>query len=123
MSLSPSKRKLDDDNEEDRGKGGMDGLQFELDGESSTVVGISSRFTMDVQRWRETMPSLVMYPHLTQLDLYKNRYITSLDPSVTTLTQLKILKLVQCAKLRELPANIGSLTRLEVVRCLARTFC
>lgn len=113
MSLSPCKRKRDDDDDDD--EGGIVGIQLEREGQ--VVVGISSRCTSDAQRWRETMPSLAEYPNLAQLDLYKNRYITSLDASVTTLTQLKVLKLCQCAKLRELPAKIGSLTRLEVVRC------
>ena len=108
MSLSPSKRKLEDDSGE-----GIQGVQLEFQGES--VVVISSRETRDVQRWRENMPSLTRFPHLTEVDLHKNRYITSLDPSVTTLTQLKVLGLSQCSRLRELPATIGSLPNLQVV--------
>lgn len=108
MSLSPSKRKLEDINDE-----GFEGVQLEFQGES--VVVVSSRETRDMQRWRQNMPSLAKFPHLTELDLHKNRYITSLDPSVTTLAQLKILRLSQCSRLRELPASIGSLTNLQVV--------
>ena len=113
MSLSPSKRKLESHDDEQL-REGIDGVKVEFrQGESFRVM--SSRETRDVERWRGSMPSLSDYPGLTELDLHKNRYLVTLDPSVTTLTQLKILKLSQCSQLRELPDTIGSLTNLEEV--------
>ena len=92
----------------------FNGLLFQHDGDF--VVAISSKQTRDSERWRINMPSLASFPHLTILDLHKNRYITSLDSSVADLSQLKILKLSQCSRLRHLPEDIGSaLVNLEEV--------
>ena len=96
--------------------GNVEGVQLEYDGE--TVVAITSKDTRDAERWRETMPSLSGFPGLTELDLHKNRYITTLDPSITSLSHLKVLKLSQCSRLGELPSSIGDLKSLQVVRVL-----
>ena len=108
--MSPRKRKIDEDGE------GLDGVQLEYKGNS--VTAISSKETRDCDRWKGTSPDLSKFPNLAVLDLYKNRYIASLHPSVATLTHLKILRLSHCSRLRELPSDIGGLTNLEEVRRL-----
>lgn len=106
-SSSARKRKHDED------MAGFEDVHLEHEGKA--VVAISTEDTRDSQRWQSSMPSLSSFPHLTHLDLHKNRYITELDSSVTTLVHLKLLKLSQCSKLGRLPDKIGDLKNLEVV--------
>lgn len=116
-SLSSRKRRLDGLEKE------FEGAEYEQD-DSDEVVTISTRNTPDYNRWRGTTPSFSQYPLLTRLDLHKNRYITALDPSVATMTHLKVLNLSQCSQLQKLPEGIGALVNLETVNfvlCLCST--
>eukprot|EP00977_Amphora_coffeiformis_P003746 scaffold742_cov165-Amphora_coffeaeformis.AAC.22 len=106
MSAPTRKRKIGDD--------AFSGVQFEYEGES-IILAISSKNTPDTQRWRGTMPSVAAFPDLRTLDLHKNRYITFLHSSLTTLNQLTILDLTQCSRLQALPEDIGALSSLEVL--------
>jgi len=108
-----------------------------------TFVGLSSRYCCDVDRWRDedetiattttttssgdagtAMPSLKDYPYLRTLDLYNQRYITLLNESLTTIpslaAHLETLSLNRCSRLAALPASIGRLRNLKVVRVV---FC
>ena len=79
-----------------------------------TVISISAKGVQDEDRW-ETMPSLVPFPRLEKLELDKSRYITSLGNDLTSLDQLKQLKLTRCARLKRLPDSIGMLKQLQEV--------
>ena len=107
--MNPLKRKIDESVDE-----AIEGVQLEY--KDGVVVGLSTKDTLDSQRWRASMPSLAGLPALTRIDLHKNRYILQIDDSITKLSLLKTIKLSQCSRLQELPTEIGALTQLEVVR-------
>lgn len=106
--MSSRKRKVGADGED------IEGVQLFYEGESA--VTLSAKETRDTERWRDGMPSVARFTDLTTLDLHKNRYITQLHPSVTTLKHLKILDLTQCSRLVSLPDDLDSLSNLQVVR-------
>ena len=81
---------------------------------SGEVVRVSSRKCKDVERWKDMPPMPEDYQAtLMTLDLSKNRYLTSLHPSICLLTNLQELILCQCEQLQELPQEIGQLKNLE----------
>ena len=110
------KRKVSD-REEVVEEGDLRGVVLEVEPSTNIVISLSSRATSDANRW-ETMPSLEPYPSLQKLDLYKNRYITVLDDSVTQLQNLRSISLVGCKRLKALPSSIGQLQSLEEVRTM-----
>jgi hypothetical protein len=77
---------------------------------------LTSEFARDVDRWKNTtMPCLAQFSQLSSLrvlDLYKNRYITHLHPSICDLVQLQVLSLKRCEQLTTLPDAIGNLKQL-----------
>ncbi len=78
---------------------------------SDTIL--TSENTRDVDRWKE-MPSLIEYSNtLRELNLFKNRYIRELHPSVCELVNLVSLSLVRCERLQTLPDDIGKLKNLK----------
>lgn len=91
----------------------LQGATLFKDPSSSAVVSLSTRDCLDSDRWH-TMPSLDAFATIQTLDLYKNRYITSIEP-IMALSQLKSLSLTRCSALRTLPEEIGKLQHLEVV--------
>jgi Leucine-rich repeat (LRR) protein len=84
---------------------------------------LTSEYTPDADRWI-FMPSLLQQPSLSHvsvssslrvLDLYKNRYLKELHPSVCDLSSLEVLSLRRCENLVGLPENIGNLKRLQTL--------
>lgn len=82
---------------------------------AARIIVLDGRTCPDVDRWEE-MPSLEGYPDLETLDLYKSRYITKVHESITSLQNLRHLSLTRCSRLLEIPASIGRLQNLQVVR-------
>jgi hypothetical protein len=81
----------------------------------SSSQTLTSEHTRDHDRWY-IMPSLATFSHsLRVLDLYKNRNLRELHPSVCDLVQLEVLSLKRCESLQSLPANIGNLKRLHTL--------
>jgi Leucine-rich repeat (LRR) protein len=80
---------------------------------------LTSEYALDVDRWQnDTMPCLAQFSHLSSLqvlDLYKNRYITHLHPSVCDLVHLQVLSLKRCEQLTTLPDAIGNLKQLHTL--------
>lgn len=88
------------------------------DDDGSGAVSLSSRSCQDIYRWEE-MPALENYPGLKKIELYKQRYITTVHESLTNLTELECLALVRCSSLLSVPAQIGRLQKLvEVSRLM-----
>jgi hypothetical protein len=87
------------------------------DGESRTVT-LSTRSCLDLDRWK-VMPSLSGFKSLQRVDLYKSRYIESVDDeSLLGLIDLRQLYMTRCSRLHSIPVNIGRLTALlEVRKC------
>ena len=115
------KRKISD-REEVVEEGQWKGAILTLDPSGGTIVGISTRSALDVDRW-ESMPSLADFSSLQRLDLYKNRYIETVDETVVELKELLELSATRCSKLKSLPQSIGRLASLQVVRmCTDKVF-
>ena len=80
---------------------------------------LSTHDTLDEDRWtpnNNPMPSMAEYAStLREMDLFKNRYIKELHPSICDLTNLQSLSLVRCEKLQRLPDEIGKLTNLKTL--------
>jgi Leucine-rich repeat (LRR) protein len=88
---------------------------------SSDSTKLSTANTQDVDRWTpgSPMPSLTEFSNtLIELDLYKNRYIQELHPSICDLKNLQALSLVRCEQLQTLPDNIGNLTNLHTLNLM-----
>ena len=86
---------------------------------NDAIVSISTSTMPDRLRWQlESLPSFASFrTHLHTLDLYKNRYITSLEPAaLSQLQHLTTLRLTRCGQLKSLPDSIGQLSQLQVVR-------
>lgn len=86
---------------------------------NNAIVSISTSTMPDHLRWQlESLPSFASFrTHLHTLDLYKNRYITSLEPAaLSQLQHLTTLRLTRCGQLKRLPDSIGQLSQLQVVR-------
>jgi Leucine-rich repeat (LRR) protein len=78
---------------------------------------LTSEETLDGDRWIIEMPSLSDFSssEIKELNLYKNRYITKLHPSICDLASLQILSLQRCERLIELPTNIGNVHNLQIL--------
>jgi Leucine-rich repeat (LRR) protein len=99
--------------------GNLKGINVLVDEKSSDVVALSTRFSKDVDRWNNDMPSLREYDALQILDLHNSRYLVKLDESVMSLMNLRSLVLTNCQSLRTLPDSLGKLSNLQEVslRC------
>jgi hypothetical protein len=84
---------------------------------SKPILSICTRSCLDMDRWQEDaqMPSLEKFTQLQHLELDKDRYLTRLHESVTTLKDLQTLVLTRCSRLQSLPLSIGQLGKLQVV--------
>lgn len=96
-------------------EGSMRGANILVDEETNEVVQLSTKDCADQDRWTE-MPSVEAYPALQVLDLHNSRYIPELHESIAGLGRLKKLILTRCVSLERLPANLGRLENLQVVR-------
>jgi hypothetical protein len=96
-------------------EGEFKGLLVKQDANSLSIIALNSQFCCDADRW-ELMPSVEPFPDLVKLDLHKSRYIKVVHASVAELPKLQHLGLTQCTRLQELPATIGRLHNLQVVR-------
>jgi len=91
------------------------------DDSTTIVVAFSTRSCLDVDRWNKVMPSLAAvagFSSLQRLDLYKSRYLESLDESIFDLVDLRVLHITRCSSLKAIPDSIGKLSALQEVRYL-----
>jgi Leucine-rich repeat (LRR) protein len=93
-------------------RGDFKGMKSVVDKNTGIFQSLSSEDTRDVDRW-QVMPSLEEHILLRELNLYKNRYIRELHPSVSCLSNLEVLSLVRCERLTKLPDDIGNLRNLR----------
>jgi hypothetical protein len=84
---------------------------------STNIISVSTRACLDINRWQDDsqIPSLENFTQLQHLELDKDRYLTRLHESVTTLKDLQSLVLTRCSRLQGLPHTIGQLSNLQVV--------
>ena len=114
--ISAKRRKISD-RDEIVEEGDLKGVTLTSDG-SGKVVALSTKSCLDSERWEE-MPSLSGLESLQRLDLYMNRYITSLnEESLSTLKELRVLHLTRCSRLQALPDSTGQLRNLQEVRSM-----
>ena len=99
--------------------GDLKGVRSGKDRDSGCVVALSSRNSLEVNRW-VTMPSLASFQNLKEIDLHKSRYMRQLDASVCDLVNLETLILTRCEKLTCLPEDIGRLKNLREVSSIGR---
>jgi hypothetical protein len=84
-------------------------------GHIRAIVGLSNRYARDEDRGG-TLPSLDRFQALRTLEVYKNRYVSTLPESLAQLPNLRSLSIVRCSRIVELPPALGTLTNLQQVR-------
>jgi hypothetical protein len=124
MFTDTRKRKLSN-GEDYLEEGEFKGFSFQYDekegplasenGGNRSIVGLSNRYARDEDRG-SSLPALDRFPDLRTLEVYKNRYVSTLPDSLAQLPKLRSLSIVRCSRIVELPAAVGSLTKLQQVR-------
>lgn len=83
---------------------------------ASAVVGLSSRHARDAAKAGGAWPSMEQFPELERLEIYKNRYLTSVPETLGALAHLQVLRVVRCPGIRQFPEALGRLGSLLEVR-------